>query len=65
MKMSRPTLFAGLAAIAATIAIGAGVTTASVDRPQPQLGESCCCVEQDGELLCTITGEVLDECCCR
>jgi len=26
---------------------------------------TCCCVVQDGHLVCTITGEVLEECCCK
>ncbi len=25
----------------------------------------CCCVVENGELVCTITGEVLRECCCK
>jgi hypothetical protein len=27
--------------------------------------DDCCCVERDGRLVCTITGEILDECCCK
>ncbi len=29
-------------------------------------GEKCCCIVNDaGQLVCTITGEVLDTCCCE
>ena len=34
---------------------------AADDRPT----EACCCVVQDGNLVCTISGEVLEECCCE
>jgi len=27
--------------------------------------DDCCCIVEDGKLICTETGEVLDECCCR
>ncbi len=28
-------------------------------------GDECCCVTNDaGQLVCTITGEVLETCCC-
>ncbi len=65
MKMNRCKLFASLLAAAAAVAAGLGITAAAVDSTDGWPNEGCCCIEQDGRLICTITGEVLDECCCR
>ena len=63
MKLSRRSLFSGLVALALTTVAGLGLTAAA-DSPVKATGD-CCCIVEDGQLICTITGEVLDECCCR
>ncbi len=63
MKISRRSLFSGLIALALTTVAGLGLTAAA-NSPDKATGD-CCCVVEDGELTCTISGEVLDECCCR
>ncbi len=63
MKLSRKSLFSGLVALAVTMVAGLGLTAAA-NSPDKATSD-CCCVVEDGQLICTITGEVLDECCCR
>ena len=63
MKLSRRSLFSGLVALAFAAVAGLGLTAAA-NSPDKATGD-CCCVVEEGQLICTITGEVLDECCCR
>ena len=63
MKLSRRSLFSGLIALALTTVAGFGLT-ATASSLDKATGD-CCCVVEDGQRICTITGEVLDECCCR
>ena len=63
--MKRPrTLLLGLVALASLVAgttlIG-GQLAVSAMFPK---GDDCC-VEVQGQLVCTITDEVLEECCCQ
>ena len=37
-------------------------TSASVTAERPA---ECCCIVASGQLVCTVTGEVLEECCCK
>ena len=63
MKLSRRSLFTGLVALALTTVAGLGLTAAA--NSPAKASDDCCCVVEDGQLICTITGEVLEECCCR
>jgi hypothetical protein len=62
MKLSRRNLFAGLAAAMLAVT-GLGMTVAA--QGKGAMSENCCCVVEDGQFLCTITGELMEECCCR
>lgn len=55
----------GLAA-AAVLAAGSWAPAADASAKAPSNPPAdCCCVVENGELICTITGEVLRECCCK
>lgn len=63
MKLSRRGWFGGLFALMAASLDGVGMT--AVDQTPRTRPDDCCCIVEDGKLICTITGEVLEECCCR
>lgn len=63
MKLLRRSFLSGLIALALTTVAGLGWTVAA-NSPDKATGD-CCCVVEDGQLICTITDEVLDKCCCR
>lgn len=63
MKLSRRGWFGALFGLLTVALAGVGLA-AAVQRPAPKT-DDCCCIVRDGQLICTITGEVLDECCCR
>ncbi|MBI2481109.1 MAG: hypothetical protein HYV60_21480 [Planctomycetia bacterium] len=63
MKLLQRGLFIGLFALALTTVAGLGMTVAA--NSPAKTADDCCCVVEDGQLVCTITGEVLEKCCCR
>lgn len=54
-----------LLVLAADAALAAGGWALAADTGAQALTEECCCVVENGELICTITGEVLRQCCCK
>ena len=43
-----------------------GVALAGAAAFAAPRNDGCCCIVNDtGQLVCTITGEVLDTCCCK
>ncbi len=58
--MKRRVLIAMLAPVLALAWANAGVP------PTRSSDTGCCCIVNDaGQLVCTITGEVLERCCCK
>ena len=58
--MMRRVLMAMLAPVLALAWANAAVT------PVRSADGGCCCIVNDaGQLVCTITGEVLERCCCK
>ncbi len=54
-------LLTGLVALAAS----AGTSQKVYCEKKAKTIEKCCCVEKNGKLVCTLTGEKLDACCCK
>ena len=63
MKLLRRGLFTGLVVLALTTVASLGMIVAANSPAKP--ADDCCCVVEDGQLVCRITGEVLEKCCCR
>ena len=60
--MTRRKWFLGIGTTALALVLGAF----GLHAAQSNTDEGCCCVTNDqGQLVCTITNEVLDECCCQ
>ncbi len=60
--MVRRKLFRSIGAAALTLGLGA----VSLHAARGGTDDDCCCVTNDqGKLVCTITDEVLEECCCE
>ena len=53
----------GFATMAALAVAGWALSAEASTPSNPPA--NCCCVIQNGDLVCTITGEVLQECCCE
>ncbi len=59
------TTILGFATMVALAFTGWALTAeASASTPSNQPA-NCCCIVQSGDLICTITGEVLQKCCCK
>lgn len=44
----------------------AGLALAGAAAAASPRADGCCCITNDaGQLVCTITGEVLETCCCK
>ncbi len=57
--MFRKVMFALVAPVMGLALAGAAALATPAD-------DGCCCIVNDtGQLVCTITGEVLETCCCK
>ena len=60
--MVRRKLFRSIGAAALALGLGA----VALHAARGGTDDGCCCVTNDqGKLVCTITDEVLEECCCN
>ena len=55
----------GVAAAALLAAGGWAIAVDATAKAPSNPAADCCCIVENGELVCTITGEVLRECCCK
>ena len=63
MKRSRKMGFA--LTMVATLLAGTALAAGSLATVTTPPESDCCCVVVDDQFVCTNTGEVLDECCCK